>query len=134
MREIPPGYVEIRPGVYERLHPAKLAARQARAVLRDEATSHSRSIERAIRNESVATPKRKAAHTKSVRERVKILVTHRRSRLADPDGLVAKWIIDCIVMSGVVTDDSAKYVSVEQVQESVKSKTEEETLIELFHE
>lgn len=41
----------------------------------------------------------------------RITVVHTRKRLADPDGLSAKAIIDGIVEAGILPDDSAKQIT-----------------------
>lgn len=42
--------------------------------------------------------------------RYRIAVHSRRRRLADPDGICAKWAIDGLVESGLLPDDSAEWV------------------------
>jgi len=42
--------------------------------------------------------------------RVDIHTMSYRKRLADPDGLCAKWVIDGLVKAGVLVDDSHDYV------------------------
>lgn len=47
---------------------------------------------------------------KETHPRFRITVHSRRRRLADPDGLCAKWVIDGLVEGGLLPDDSAQYV------------------------
>jgi len=62
-----------------------------------------------------------------------ISVHCRRHRLADPDGICAKWAIDAIVKSGVIEDDSAAFVKeVRFSQEKISKAFEEDTIITLM--
>lgn len=63
---------------------------------------------------------------------VHILVTSYRKRLADPDGICAKWAIDAICELGILSDDSAKEVAeVRYKQVKVKTESEERTVIRI---
>ena len=65
-----------------------------------------------------------------VYSRVRIKVHSKRRRLADPDGISAKAVIDGLRGGGLLPDDSARYVeSVESSQEKAKT---EETIIEVW--
>lgn len=54
----------------------------------------------------------------------------RRRRLADPDGLCAKWAIDGLVESGILPDDSAEWV--ESVTFTQEKSAIEDTRIDLI--
>jgi len=58
---------------------------------------------------------------------VSIHVHSIRKRLTDADGISAKAVIDGIVLSGLLPDDSPKYVK--QVSYSQEKGTPEETII-----
>jgi hypothetical protein len=61
---------------------------------------------------------------------VNIHIHSRRHRLADPDGLCAKWVIDSIVTCGILKDDSVTYVkNVTFSQEKIGTKKHESTII-----
>jgi len=55
-----------------------------------------------------------------------------RKRLTDSDGLCAKWLIDELVLSGLLVDDSPTYV--ESVTFSQEKGQPEETIITLSDE
>jgi hypothetical protein len=126
--KIPSGFVEIRPGVYERIqnHQRGLAAK--RAILKDNSKGRDPKPKRAIRNDALA----KAVCEEENTGRIHIRLTARRKRLIDPDNLIFKYHIDCLRYAGVLVDDSEKNITIEARQE--KTRGEEETLIELFHE
>ncbi len=68
-------------------------------------------------------------------ERCSIKVHSRRKRLADPDGISAKAVIDGIAEAGIFEDDNAKCVKeVSFTQKKVKTDAEEETIIEIWTE
>lgn len=61
---------------------------------------------------------------------VRIAVVSYRTRLADADGISAKYAIDGLVYAGVIKDDCAKYVQeVAYSQVKVKTRSEEKTEI-----
>lgn len=62
--------------------------------------------------------------------RVHVRITSRRKRLSDPDGLCAKYFLDCCRYCGWIADDSAAHITLETTQE--KSKVEE-TIIEISY-
>lgn len=119
---IPKGYVEIRDGVYERIDVIQ------RTFLDAKSTSGNRKPKRPVRNESLAKDEGKEKNT----GRIHIRFTVKRKRLIDPDNIIAKYLIDCLRYAGAIPDDRQKDVSLEVRQE--KTREEEETLIELFHE
>lgn len=56
-----------------------------------------------------------------------------RSRLADHDGLTAKYFVDLLRYSGIIVqDDPGRMVSYSILQEKVSTKKEERTLIEVI--
>lgn len=119
---IPKGYVEIRDGVYERIDVIQ------RTFLDAKSASGNRKPKRAVRNEPLAKDEGKEKNT----GRIHIRFTVKRKRLIDPDNIIAKYLIDCLRYAGAIPDDRQKDVSLEVRQE--KTREEEETLIELFHE
>ena len=55
-----------------------------------------------------------------------------RYRLTDPDGISAKAVIDGLVKTGILTDDTAKQVKeVTFSQEKIKKPKEEITILEI---
>lgn len=54
-----------------------------------------------------------------------------RKRLADPDGVSAKAVIDGIVKAGILPDDSAQFI--EQVSYSQEKAAEEKTVITITY-
>ncbi len=60
----------------------------------------------------------------------KILVHSYRHRLADADGISAKAAIDGLILSGVLKDDSPKYVKeVRYRQTKISTKEPESTVV-----
>jgi len=60
--------------------------------------------------------------------RVRIEIVSYRIRLADADGVSAKYAIDGLVNAGILKDDSTKYVeAVTYRQVKVKHKSQEQT-------
>ena len=65
---------------------------------------------------------------------VRIKVHSKRQRPADIDGLSAKWIIDSLVIGGIIENDDPTILrEVTYTQEKVKSKDECETIITIEH-
>ena len=63
---------------------------------------------------------------------VRIEIVSYRARLADADGISAKYAIDGLVHAGILKDDSAKYVEeVRYRQVKVKNKSDEKTVINI---
>ena len=64
----------------------------------------------------------------------RISVLCRRHRLADPDGISVKAILDSIVDAGILADDSAKEIvespTVKQIK--IPLNESEETIVEIF--
>jgi hypothetical protein len=111
--EIPAGYIEVSPGVYER---PTVPNRSKRANPQPK---------RAVRNEPLGQSKGKKADSK----RVHIRITVYRKRLIDPDNSCCKWHIDCLRYAGLISDDREQDITIETRQEKAK---EEKTVIELF--
>lgn len=68
---------------------------------------------------------------KAAAGKLHVRITSRRVRLADPDGLFGKYLLDCCRYAGWLIDDSAIHISYETRQEKVAKKEAEETLIEI---
>jgi hypothetical protein len=89
---------------------------------------------------SIAAPKRGPGNgplaapqaQKAATGKLHVRITSRRVRLADPDGLFGKYLLDCCRYAGWLIDDSAEHISYETRQEKVAKKEAEETLIEIF--
>jgi hypothetical protein len=63
---------------------------------------------------------------------VSIHIHSRRHRLTDADGLCGKWLIDAIVQSGLLRDDSPAWVEeVRFSQEKIGKSEPETTLVEI---
>ena len=122
MNAIPAGYVEVRKGVYERIDVIQ------RAFLDNKSGVRNAKPKRSVRNEPLAKGNGKKENT----GRIHIRLTARRKRLIDPDNLIFKYHIDCLRYAGAIPDDREGDVTIETHQE--KTRGQEETLIELFHE
>lgn len=59
-----------------------------------------------------------------------IRVHSKRTRLADPDGISCKAVLDGLRKAGVLIDDSAKFVK--EVSFSQEVAKEDETIIDVF--
>lgn len=74
-----------------------------------------------------------AAHAANRTSRVStpcsIVVTHIRGRLADPDGVSVKAVLDAIVQNGILADDSAKQIT--EVRHRQVKGPAERTIIEI---
>lgn len=84
-------------------------------------------MEPVISNGSLATKEGKGLDKKA-----SIRVHSKRSRLADPDGISAKAVIDGLVLAGILRDDNAKCVK--EVSHSQEQSKVEETIIEIVWE
>jgi len=63
---------------------------------------------------------------------IDVFVTHYRTRLADPQGLSTKAVMDAITREGVLADDSAKEIrEIRDRQRKVATEAEERTEIEM---
>jgi Holliday junction resolvase RusA-like endonuclease len=67
------------------------------------------------------------SQTESLFNRCNIHLHCKRKRLADPDGISCKSILDGLVKSGILTDDSAKFI--EKISYSQEKSKTEETII-----
>jgi len=81
-------------------------------------------MERAPGYEFLAEKEGERLHT-----RCSIRVHSKRKRLADPDGISAKAVLDGLTKAGILVDDSAKYVK--EVWFSQEKSKEEETIIQI---
>jgi hypothetical protein len=124
--KIPNGFIEIRPGVYERIDEYKRKQVKQEAVFFNKNTSSDSKPKRPVRNDSLA----KNSGEKKNAERIHVRVTFFRKRLVDPDNNTPKYAIDCLRYAKILSDDSEHHISLETRQE--KTKEQEETLIELF--
>lgn len=70
--------------------------------------------------------------TKAFDAPVSIHIHSVRRRLTDADGLCAKWVIDELVLSGLLVDDSPAYVK--EVTYSQEKGQPEETIITITDE
>ncbi len=62
---------------------------------------------------------------------VDVFITHRRHRLADPQGASTKAVLDAIVRAGVLADDSPREIrEIRDRQEKVPTNEAEETEVE----
>lgn len=61
---------------------------------------------------------------------VRIIFTHYRTRLCDPDNLSVKAVLDQLVRSKVLADDTTQQIS-EITHRQVKTRGEEKTIIEI---
>jgi hypothetical protein len=94
----------------------------------DKTTISITDLESASCYESVAKKKFKRLDTPC-----SLHIHSKRYRLTDADGVSAKAAIDGIVHSGLLPDDSAKYVKkVSYSQEKIPKKEIEETIITIY--
>ena len=76
-----------------------------------------------------------AKEIKRLDSRVSVHVHSLRHRLADPDGISAKAVIDGIVKAGILTDDTSKQIKeVSFSQKKISKKQAEITVIEIKSE
>ena len=85
-------------------------------------------LERDARPEPLATHEVQKVRAGKVR----VCITSRRVRLADPDGLCEKYFLDCCRYAGLITGDTAREIELETRQEKVSKGECEETLIEIY--
>jgi hypothetical protein len=128
MKELPAGYVEVSKGVYERVDVIKKRAVGGKTVLPAKSTSRNSKPKPPVLNGAVGEAGGEKAHT----GRILVRITVFRKRLTDPDNNNCKWIIDCCRYAKLLHDDREQDVTLEIRQE--KTRGEEETLIELFHD
>ena len=81
------------------------------------------------------TPKhelaREARGEEECTRRIHVSIEVRRRRLLDPDNICNKFITDLLRYSGILRDDSSKFIEFSQRQTKVKRREEEETIVEL---
>jgi len=86
-------------------------------------------VEHADSHESVGKKKSKGRNPWDGRK-CSIHVHHKRTRLADPDGISIKALIDGLCLVGILADDNAKIITeISQSQELAKA---EETIIDII--
>lgn len=78
-----------------------------------------------VRHEPVAAKERKGSDTK----RFHVSVVSYRRRLCDADNLCVKYFVDCLRYAKIITDDSAKYITLQVEQQKVGAASEERTEI-----
>jgi hypothetical protein len=88
-------------------------------------------MERTISDEPLGEKEGKGLDTCGGGKRVRIHIHSRRKRLCDPDGISAKAVIDGLVHSGILKDDSAEFIS-EVSYSQEKTNAEEETEISIY--
>ena len=72
---------------------------------------------------------------KKMAKRCNVHFHSRRHRLADPDGISGKAVLDGIVNSGLLANDSAKEIKhVTHSQEKIPGAAQEETVIIITEE
>jgi hypothetical protein len=81
-------------------------------------------LESTSRHESVGKEARSGLDKK-----FRVRVHSRRARLADPDGVSAKAVIDGLVQAGVLPDDSAEFI--EEIRFTQETAKEDQTVIVL---
>lgn len=65
--------------------------------------------------------------------RLRVAITSRRCRLIDADNLCPKFLIDAMRYEHLIPDDSPDHIILEVHQEKVAHKSEEGTLVEIWH-
>jgi hypothetical protein len=125
---LPAGYVEVREGVYERIDTIQRRFMAGKTILPNKNTSSNRKPKQAVLNGAMG----KAKGKKEDSSRIHVRVTVFRKRLTDPDNSTPKYALDCLRYAGVLQDDREQDITLETRQE--KTRGQEETLIELFHD
>ena len=80
-----------------------------------------------IRNGTLAEKKGKDSNPR----KYAVCVTSYRTRLADAEGLCAKYFVDSLRYSGIIHDDTEAAITFQISQKKVEKKTQEKTLIEV---
>ncbi len=65
--------------------------------------------------------------------KVHVRVSSVRKRLADPDGLCEKFVLDCCRYAGLIADDSADDITLETTQRKAAKGEEEHTEITITY-
>ena len=85
-------------------------------------------VEQAIGNALVAKEK-----AKGYNGLVSLRIFEYRHRLADPDGACTKYLIDSLVSSGLLQDDSSKFIKkIEKEQFKIDKTSPEKTIVEIW--
>lgn len=66
-------------------------------------------------------------------DRVRVSITSFRIRLCDPDNLCPKYFVDCLRYAGLIKNDRPEDIVLEVRQQKVAHKSEEGTLVEIWH-
>lgn len=75
-----------------------------------------------------------AQEVKRLDTRVSINIHSRRYRLTDPDGISAKAVLDGMVKTGILADDTAKQIKqITFSQEQISKSKEEETIVTISY-
>src|SRR5881392_3395947 len=61
-----------------------------------------------------------------------VSITSLRVRLLDPDNLCAKWFVDALRYSSIIPDDRPEDIIYKVSQKKVKTKMEEETIVDVI--
>ncbi len=95
---------------------------KSHAKIRNNNTGKATNLEQNISNETKGQNEIEA-----FKSPVSILIHSYRYRLADPDGISAKWAIDAIVKAGILVDDKSENIKeVRFKQTKIKKKDAEE--------
>lgn len=114
------GYIETSPGKWS--HPSEVRDRDTDEVPGSQPDPEAR----AEGQDAVEVPVQESVFGSA---RVRIVVTSYRARLADSDGPVGKWFIDCLVTHGIITDDRLEFVEEVVVRQVKCRKSEERTVL-----
>lgn len=117
---IPPGYIEIRPGEYAKPQKGHIDNDDYRSLPRPEP-------EPPLCDEPLAA----ASRTKPHAPRRRVSITSYRRRLLDPDNLCGKWFVDALRHLHVIEDDTAEDIEFSIKQIKVSEKDQERTVIEV---
>jgi hypothetical protein len=128
MNAIPAGYVETKKGVYVRRDLIKKGAVGRKTILSAKSESCDSKPQPPIQHGTLGPTKREKAYTGRILVRIKIS----RKRCVDPCNAGQKYLVDCLRYAGILVDDREEDIALEIHQE--KTRGEEETLIELFHD
>jgi hypothetical protein len=128
MKELPAGYVEVSKGVYERIDVIKKRAVGGKTVLPAKSASRNSKPKPSVLNGAMGKAKREKKNTGRILVRIKVS----RKRCVDPCNAGQKYLVDCLRYAGILVDDREEDIALEIHQE--KTRDQEETLIELFHD
>lgn len=127
------GYIEGPDGVYRRAGPKDSDTREQPRpvqVCRDNNSGEMSELEQGIclKKKRGNGTKKGTSEVGEGEDRFSIIIDSYRKRYMDPDNLCPKWYIDEFVQTGIIPDDSSKYIR--EVRKRVhKTKGEEYTKI-----